>query len=320
MRLLPPALREPVGVGYLLARATDTIADTATLPAAERETMLAMLASAIDGSVSGRAAIGQLVSAFAPRQADGHEQWLILALPQCLEWLDAQTPEDREDIRTVLRHITRGQALDVERFGAGGPPRALANAAELNEYTYLVAGCVGEFWTALCFRHLPGFATLPREQMLALGRDYGMGLQLVNVLRDMGEDLASGRCYLPADELLAAGVQPQDILSRPADAGAVRGKWLATAEQRLAQGMRYADAVNGRRVRAASALPALIGIRTLALLREAGPAALQGKIKVPRAEVRGMLWRLAATLAARGPLEAQFARLGSAGGAPRMGQ
>ena len=74
----------------------------------------------------------------------------------------------------MLRHITRGQALDVERFGQASGVRALANADELNEYTWLVAGCVGEFWTALCARHLPGFARLDTARMNALGRRYAI--------------------------------------------------------------------------------------------------------------------------------------------------
>ena len=40
-----------------------------------------------------------------------------------------------------------------------------------------MAGCVGEFWTELCARHLPSFANLPTDEMHALGRAYGMGLQ-----------------------------------------------------------------------------------------------------------------------------------------------
>ena len=82
--------------------------------------------------------------------------------------------------------------------------------------------------------------------------------------------------------------------------------------------MRYADAVNSRRVRAASALPALLAARTLALLRAAGPRACGSKVKVPRREVRAMMARLAFTLAGR----ARAASCSSAAFRPRaaMGQ
>ncbi len=41
--------------------------------------------------------------------------------------------------------------LDLERFDNPKEVRVLGTAADLDEYTYLVAGCVGEFWTRLCF-------------------------------------------------------------------------------------------------------------------------------------------------------------------------
>lgn len=318
IRLLPKILREPVGLAYLLARATDTVADTAHLPADERQATLSHLAAAIEGEATARAALADLSRAFAPLQSDVAERQLILSLPQCLESLDATDAADRDDIRIVLRHITRGQALDVARFGGSGPVRALGSADDLQEYAYLVAGCVGEFWTALAARHLPGFATLPTQAMCELGRRYGIGLQLINILRDVQADLAIGRCYLPADELAAAGLRPETLVNEPQRFAAVRAKWIAMAEDHLAQGMHYATAVNHRRMRAASALPALIGIRTLALLKATPDFA--APVKVRRAEVRAILWRLGATLAARGPLAAQFERLGRAPVALPMGQ
>ena len=65
-------------------------------------------------------------------------------------------------------------------------------------------------------------------------------------------------------------------------------------------------AVRSRRVRAACGLPALLGKRTLVLLREAGPAALRQRVKVPRSEVRRLLWRMAITLAGRQSLARQI--------------
>lgn len=312
IRLLPASLRRPVAVAYLLARATDTLADTADLPSLERREKLETLAAAIDGRLPGRNHVASLAGSFARLQADAAERDLIIALPSCLSWLEELAQADRDDVRIVLRHITHGQALDIERFAPGRPTQALHSPEQLDQYTYLVAGCVGEFWTDLCFRHLPGFAALPRHEMRELGRGYGMGLQLVNILRDAGADLAAGRCYFPSAELAAAGLRPQDILREPDRFEGVWQQWGAQAQRRLEDGMRYADAVRSRRVRAASAMPALIGARTLALLRSAGPRRLQHKVKVPRGEVRLIMARLAFTLAGRTALQALFGRLGNA--------
>jgi farnesyl-diphosphate farnesyltransferase len=308
IRLLPRVLQRPVGLGYLLARATDTVADTTDLPADQRSSVLTELASSIASGTDASALAG-MVKAFAPLQKDGHERDLILGLPQCLAALRATPAEDRDDIRTVLRHITRGQMLDITRFGVGGPCRVLDTAAQLEDYTYLVAGSVGEFWTDLCTRHLPGFSSQPVDVMRAWGRSYGCGLQLVNILRDAGADFAAGRCYLPADELAAHGLVAQDIATQPRRLAPVWRHWHARAEAQLEDGMRYAQALNRGRLRAASALPALLGARTLALLHDAGPSALVTRVKVPRGEVYGVVLHMLITFAARGPMLAQFERL-----------
>lgn len=308
IRLLPGRLRRPIAVAYLLARAADTLADTARLAACERMAHLDTWSSLVDGRMP-TAEAARLSASFAPLQQDPQERDLIIALPQCLAWLDELMPADRDDVRSVLRHITAGQALDIERFELRQPPGALESGARLDEYTYLVAGSVGEFWTDLCLRHLPGFATRPQHEMRELARAYGMGLQLVNILRDAGADLAAGRCYFPADELEAAGLQPRHIQREADRFEPVWQRWEARAQAGLELGMQYADAVTSRRVRAASALPALVAARTLALLRAAGPARLQRRVKVPRGEMRIVMARLLVTLAAREPLQASFVRL-----------
>jgi farnesyl-diphosphate farnesyltransferase len=61
-------------------------------------------------------------------------------------------------------------------------------------------------------------------------------------------------------------------------------------------------------VRAATVLPALIGARTLALLRQAGASALHSTVKIPRGEVRAMIVSLAVTLASRAKIDAIFNR------------
>ena len=107
-----------------------------------------------------------------------------------------------------MEKIIRGQTLDLQRFPKSGGVIALQTAAELDEYTYLVAGCVGEFWTRICLAHLPRYARESESELLRLGANYGKGLQLVNILRDIPADRRAGRCYLPEEELRAADSTP----------------------------------------------------------------------------------------------------------------
>ena len=290
IRFLPRPLREPVSLAYLLARATDTIADTAQISATNRLTTLRQLARVIAGEAELSTAVEPLRE-FATQQHDRAERRLIENLDRCIEQLRNSNAADRDDIRAVLGTIVRGQELDLERFGDPARPHSLQTAAELDEYTYLVAGCVGDFWTKLGFRHCPPFADRAPEEMSRLGVEYGKGLQLINVLRDRGADLAAGRRYLP--------VQEPDV-----------ALWLARAEKQIGAGIDYSSALTNWRLRFATALPALIGTRTIALLWEARAEAEARKIKVPRTEIRRIL--AGALLASVSPiaLRALYQRLG----------
>jgi farnesyl-diphosphate farnesyltransferase len=294
IRFLPRPLREPVGLAYLLARATDTIADTTTIPVAMRLTMLRAVSRVIAGELDFNSVAEELRD-FSARQSDPHERTLIENLGGCLDCLSKIDAADRTDIRDVLKTIVKGQELDLVRFGDPATAVPLRTSAELDEYTYLVAGCVGVFWTNLGFRHCPNFATRSPNEMTALGIGYGEGLQLINVLRDRASDTVAGRNYLPAEEL--AGSTVENVFSG----------WLSQAEEKISAGIDYCSALRNWRVRYATALPALIGARTIARLRAAGPKA--EKIKVPRREVRRIL--LAALFAAVSPLalRALFQRL-----------
>src|SRR5437016_6122486 len=170
IRLLPKKLRDPVSLAYLLARVSDTIADTTELPIELRTEKLRLLAREIQGEALGDAIV-DLSAALAPLQKNKAERALIESLQPCLDWLDQSEVVDREEVRAVLEQINRGQILDLERFRDPKRIVALETSAQLDEYTYLVAGSAGEFWTRLCFRHLRKFATRSEDEMLATAKD-----------------------------------------------------------------------------------------------------------------------------------------------------
>jgi farnesyl-diphosphate farnesyltransferase len=306
--ILPKKLRDPVALGYLLARGSDSIADTAELPIELRVEKLRLLARGIQGEALGDAIV-DLSASIAPLQTNEPERALIENLQSCLDWLDQSEVEDREEVRSVLEQINRGQILDLERFRDPKQIVALEAAAELDEYTYLVAGSAGEFWTRLCFRHLPKFTARSETEMLELAKRYGMGLQLINILRDAGADLRAGRCYFPNEELVAVAMEPSQILREPERFLPIYRKWHQKAEHGIKAGIEYAKAIRNRRVRIATVLPALIGARTLALLREAGATALNRHIKVGRKEVRAIVSAVTTSLGARSRIEPLFREL-----------
>lgn len=310
LRVLPGAIRPQIGLAYLLARATDTIADTQVLPAGARLEALAQLRDRILGQRDQASQFGTL----AREQSLPAERELLERIEETIAALALFSPEDQRHIREVLRVIIGGQELDLRRFaGAEGQNIvALPSAAELDDYTFRVAGCVGEFWTKLCRAHLFPRAPLDEAQFLADALRFGKGLQLVNILRDLPHDLRAGRCYLPADELRAAGLAPADLLN-PETIAALRpmyDRWLLAAGEHLAAGWRYTNTIprDQRRVRLACAWPILIGARTLALLRAGNPLNPVWRIKVSRSEVRRILIGSFLALGSSRRWERQFVR------------
>src|SRR4051794_9694697 len=88
VRLLPPGLRRPVAVGYLLARTSDSIADAPGLAAADRLAMLQQF----DDDVQGRCPPSPIP---APAGMPEAEARLLAAFENCVAWLNALDSDDR---------------------------------------------------------------------------------------------------------------------------------------------------------------------------------------------------------------------------------
>src|SRR5437763_15644859 len=68
VRLLPAQLREPVALAYLLARATDTVADTTQIPGTVRMGTLKMLSNGIQGTASRDVVVDLIASLVTPQK------------------------------------------------------------------------------------------------------------------------------------------------------------------------------------------------------------------------------------------------------------
>ncbi len=293
LRLLPTPVRPQIGLAYLLARATDTIADTEVVPIAARLETLHRLRDRILGNHEQPLDFQRL----AENQSLPAERELLLRIEEAVGILGGFSCFDRCCIREVVSTITSGQELDLQRFHAasGQHLAALHTDAELEDYTFRVAGCVGGFWTRLCRSHLYPQAPIDMCRYLEDAVRFGKGLQLVNILRDLPVDLRKGRCYLPLDGLSQAGLQPQDLLE-PATEPRFRPvytPYIQRAAEHLQAGWRYTCSTprSQRRVRIACALPLLIGAQTLRLLARHNVLDPSRRIKISRGAVRGILAR-----------------------------
>jgi farnesyl-diphosphate farnesyltransferase len=310
MRILPRAVRPQIGLAYLLARTTDTIADSDLVLLESRLWALAELRGRIMGASSAPLNFATLV----PSHDSEPEGALLERAEETLRILAGFSEEDRRLIREVLNTIISGQELDLKRFGAAHSANlaALETEAELDDYTYRVAGCVGEFWTHICRAHLFPRAPVDDPALLRDGIRFGKGLQLVNILRDIPADLRKGRCYIPRQSLLASGLTPQDLRSAASEPRfrALYQTWLDRAEDHLQAGWNYTNALPGvqPRLRLACAWPILIGARTLRRLRGENVLDATRRVKISRPEVRALVLRSLLLLSWPAAWKAQFGR------------
>lgn len=249
--LLPKVLREPIGLAYLLARSSDTIADQGNLSSKEREQMLRLLKELLEEGKDSKnfllvqSQIESLVIEFQDIEKD-----LLLSLPALLHQLYSKRRSyfECEAIVTVWQHILEGQLLDQkwnQTINVGDRVPHFLTTEELDCYLYLVAGSVGEFWTKLSFHYFSNFSKESAETMREWGVAYGKGLQLTNILRDRKEDQRSGRFYCRESQV--PGLIDQALTY-------------------LQQGRFYVQNLSHRRLRYASVLPLLIAEQTLALI------------------------------------------------------
>jgi phytoene synthase len=85
--------------------------------------------------------------------------------------------------------------------------RVYETQADLEAYCVRVAGTVGVMMSVLMGRR--------DAEALARAADLGIAMQLTNIARDVGEDAANGRLYLPREWLRAEGLDPNSFLARP---------------------------------------------------------------------------------------------------------
>jgi farnesyl-diphosphate farnesyltransferase len=273
LRILPAGMRDPVGLAYLLARAADTIADTSLIAPEKRLEMLLSLRSRVNG-IADEESLTQITNEVAKQQKDSDEKTLLESLGPALGLLVQFEEPDRDAIRGIVSTLTAGMEFDLKTFPdeSSGRIVALREFSELDRYTYMVAGCVGEFWTKMTYAHVSTTFAADRTTMVERGVRLGKALQMTNVLRDCAKDLRIGRCYLPAAMLAEADVTPKDLLQ---PVSSQRGRpvlfeLIRTALDNFRAGLEYTVAlpVFAVRLRFACLWPIVIGLRTLLLLAQ----------------------------------------------------
>lgn len=280
---LPSQIRWPISLAYLLARATDTIADVVDIPSSEKLSLLAGMNALINNPNIAQPALN---SFFSSLPTTTPENELLHYFSKLINHLEALDENLRQDIVTTLNTIIKGQVIDLETFTSTKEIACFSSIQALDTYTYLVAGCVGEFWTNICYKLVPGYSRQPISEMTSLAISFGKGLQLVNILRDIPSDLNNGRCYFPEEQLKEIAIDMHDIAKNINLLNPIVTYWQGKAIDDLRQGWSYMLQIKQRRVRTALVLPLLLGFATLQELQEAWSIGINHTAKVSRQRLK----------------------------------
>uniref|UniRef100_UPI003671DAEF phytoene/squalene synthase family protein n=1 Tax=Aciditerrimonas ferrireducens TaxID=667306 RepID=UPI003671DAEF len=257
IRLLPPEKRRALSAVYALARRVDDIGD-GDAPPAERRQALGSLREQVRELVEGRLPAG------------AEDDPVLVAVAAAAE-------------RFPLPLAAFGELIEgCEQDVVGARYETLA---DLVGYCRKVAGTIGRL-------SLGVFGCPSWVEAEPLADDLGVALQLTNVLRDVREDQAMGRCYLPQVELRACGLDER-LAGPPEALASVVGRLAAEAEGWYRRGLPLLSLLD-RRSRACTATMAGIYHRLLQRIGADPLAVTRGRVSLSTGEkVAVALWSLA---------------------------
>jgi farnesyl-diphosphate farnesyltransferase len=205
IRFLPPGVEYAVLVSYLLCRIADTIEDSVRLSADEKKALLAHFARCLDQDGPGA---DPLHTAFAAPGSD--DEYLASEADRVLAEFRALPQDQQVAIRPWVQEMCAG----MSSFVAGeqqSRPEALGSVEDLDRYCYYVAGTVGHLLTALFWLHHGGGSEERRARLEGLATNFGLGLQLTNIIKDIADDRQRGRIYVPQQLTQLVGIKPEQI-------------------------------------------------------------------------------------------------------------
>lgn len=281
--LLPEPLRGEIEVAYLLLRVSDYLEDNERMPPGEKVALLERWARVLSGDEP----VDGLAEALAGVPDRTPDALVARNARQVRAALEAVRPEARE---ILVRHV-RDSTLGMARWARRGPD--IATESDLDDYMHEVAGRVGWLLTELFALRIPGVAA-ERDGMMRLGREFGLALQTVNVIRGLHGDWERGWVFVPRD-FVPGGGDPRALFT---PGGRDRATEVAILERLVPKAEAHLEAARGyiariprreRGIRLFCLLPYLFAVRTLAISRK-NPRVFHEETKITRGEVRRIVF------------------------------
>ena len=277
---LPPRLREPITVAYLLLRVSDYLEDNIEMPVARKVDLLRLWA----GVLGGRSGVEELTRQLQGTNPEDPEAECARSAGDILALL-RRLPLELQEI--ILEEVI-ASTLGMARWQKSGPD--IPDEERLDDYMFEVAGRVGLMLTRIFAWYARPIHAI-REDLMPLAREFGLALQTVNIVRNMREDFDRGWIFAPDSFCTKAGLSRKDLFD-PEMAGKaleVVSMLADKASRHSRKGLEYVKLIpeRFRHIRLFCTLPLFFAVRTTAISR-GNTAVLEHEAKISREEV----WRI----------------------------
>jgi farnesyl-diphosphate farnesyltransferase len=205
---LPESLRVALTCGYLLCRVVDTVEDHTDLGSHERDALFTAFIAVLDGEQSPESFSAQ----FARFSDDDPEIRLAQSLSRVMNVFMSQDIATREASIAWLSEMANGMRLYCRR-DRPGVLTAVCTVPDLERYCYFVAGTVGHLITDLFSAWMGESGAALEPELRARCESFGIGLQMVNILKDVTDDFARNRCYVPRLVCQSEGFPLESLLA-----------------------------------------------------------------------------------------------------------
>ena len=275
---LPQTLSNATTIAYLLLRVSDYLEDNEEMNANEKIHLLNLWIKIL----SKEAPAEELTKHLSGANKENPDALVAQQAQDIIMQLHA-LPLVLQEI--IIHHVIKS-TQGMARWTKTGPK--VDNEADLDDYMFEVAGRVGYLVTQLFAWHSNEIRRKEKE-IMPFAREFGLGLQTVNIIRGLREDFDRGWVYIPNNFLSAVGISSEELFDPYHQQKALRVLDLLTtkAERHLKNALQYIKFLPWWEygIRIGCILPLLFAIRTLSLSRN-NPQVFESEAKMTRKEVK----------------------------------